>query len=66
MISDDHRWCDIGACGNPDVHTPRLDRFAEEGMRFERYTTPAPMCAPRPYGTLYRRISGPQRRLAKP
>jgi len=46
IISDDHRWCDIGACGNSDVRTPNLDRLAAEGMRFERYYTPSPICAP--------------------
>ena len=46
MISDDHRWCDSGTYGNHDVHMPNLDRLALEGIRFERYYTPSPMCAP--------------------
>lgn len=46
IISDDHRWFDSGAYGNDDVHTPNLDALAAEGKRFDRYYTPAPMCAP--------------------
>ena len=46
IISDDHRWCDSGAYGNGDVHTPHLDRLAAEGMRFDNYYTPSPICAP--------------------
>ncbi|MBB4080121.1 arylsulfatase A-like enzyme [Lewinella aquimaris] len=35
----------IGAYGNPDVHTPNIDRLAAEGIRFERAFAPAPVCA---------------------
>lgn len=46
IVSDDHRWCDAGAYGSGDVHMPTLDRLAGEGMRFDRYYTPSPICAP--------------------
>ncbi|MBT3272824.1 MAG: sulfatase [Spirochaetales bacterium] len=46
IISDDHRWCDSGAYGNADVYMPNLDRLAADGMRFDNYYTPSPICAP--------------------
>ena len=46
IVSDDHRWCDAGCYGSPDVHMPNLGRLAREGMRFDRAYTPAPICAP--------------------
>lgn len=35
----------IGAYGNPDVHTPNMDRLVEAGVRFDRAFAPAPVCA---------------------
>ncbi len=35
----------IGAYGNPDVHTPNVDRLVREGVRFNRAFAPAPVCA---------------------
>ena len=35
----------IGAYGNPDVHTPNIDRLIREGVRFDRAFAPAPVCA---------------------
>ena len=46
IISDDHRWLDSKAYGNGDVHMPHLDRLAVDGMLFEDYYTPSPICAP--------------------
>ncbi len=46
IVSDDHRWDDLGACGNADVRTPHLDRLASEGLRLDGHSTPSPMCAP--------------------
>ncbi|MFC1582779.1 sulfatase [Planctomycetota bacterium] len=46
IISDDHRWCDSKTYGNNDVHMPNLDQLAADGMRFDGYYTPAPICAP--------------------
>lgn len=36
----------LGCFGYPLVHTPNLDRLAEEGTRFSRAFTTAPVCFP--------------------
>lgn len=35
LVIDDARWDTVGAAGNPVVQTPRLDRLAAEGIRFD-------------------------------
>jgi arylsulfatase A-like enzyme len=37
---------DFGCYGNPDVHTPHLDRFAAESCVFRRAFATAPVCSP--------------------
>ena len=44
ILSDDHSVPFLGAYGNPDLKTPNLDRFAREGMQFNRAYTTAPQC----------------------
>jgi N-sulfoglucosamine sulfohydrolase len=46
VLSDDHSAAHVGAYGNPDIRTPHLDRFAGDGMRFERAYVAAPQCVP--------------------
>jgi len=46
VFSDQHRWCDLGCYGNPEVISPNLDRFAEEGLRFTHCISNAPVCVP--------------------
>ena len=46
FLADDMTYHDLGCYGNAEVHTPNLDRLAEEGMRFERAFNSSPMCAP--------------------
>lgn len=50
VLSDDHSLPHLGAygCSNCAKYalTPNLDRFAEEGMRFNRAYTASPQCAP--------------------
>ena len=36
VLSDDHSAPHVGCYGNTDIKTPNLDRFAAEGMRFDR------------------------------
>lgn len=36
----------LGAYGCPDARTPHLDRFAEQGVRFDRAWCNYPMCSP--------------------
>lgn len=45
ILSDDHSAPYVGCYGYP-VKTPNIDRFATQGMRFERAFTAAPQCVP--------------------
>lgn len=46
LLSDDHSYPYLGCYGNPDVRTPHLDRFAAEGLRFDRMFVSCPQCVP--------------------
>jgi N-sulfoglucosamine sulfohydrolase len=46
LLSDDHSYPYLGCYGNKDVHTPQLDRFASQGMRFDRMFGGCPQCVP--------------------
>lgn len=46
VLSDDHSAAHVGCYGNPDIRTPNLDRFASEGMRFDRAYVTCPQCVP--------------------
>lgn len=46
MIADDLLWRDLGCTGNPDVHTPNIDRLAGESMNLAGMYTPASTCSP--------------------
>jgi len=46
VLSDDHSAAHVGCYGNPDIRTPNLDRFAGEGMRFDRAYVACPQCVP--------------------
>ena len=46
VLSDDHSVPHVGCYGSGNVKTPNLDRFASEGMRFNRAYTTSPQCAP--------------------
>lgn len=45
-MTDDHSSPHVGCYGNPDIKTPNLDRFAAQGMRFERAYVTSPQCVP--------------------
>ncbi len=45
-MTDDQGWGDTGYNGHPVLRTPNLDRMAEEGLRFERFYSGAPVCSP--------------------
>ncbi|MCH2330409.1 MAG: sulfatase-like hydrolase/transferase, partial [Roseibacillus sp.] len=34
FLVDDMGWGDLGCYGNDVIHSPNLDRFATEGIRF--------------------------------
>jgi N-sulfoglucosamine sulfohydrolase len=46
ILSDDHSAPYLSCYGNEIVKTPNLDRFAAEGIRFNRMFTVAPQCVP--------------------
>jgi arylsulfatase A-like enzyme len=46
ILSDDHSYPHLGCYGNKDVRTPNLDKFAAEGMRFDRAYVSSPQCVP--------------------
>lgn len=46
FLADDMTYHDAGVYGNPDVHTPHIDRLAAQGMRFTQAFNSSPMCAP--------------------
>src|SRR4051812_6197276 len=46
VLSDDHSAPHVGCYGNREIHTPNLDKFASEGMRFDRAYVTCPQCVP--------------------
>jgi arylsulfatase A-like enzyme len=46
MIADDMSWDDCGAYGHPKIQTPRIDRLAAQGMRFDNAFLTCSSCSP--------------------
>lgn len=46
ILIDDMGWMDLVCQGNPNLHTPHVDAFAKQGMRFTDAYAPAPVCSP--------------------
>lgn len=46
FIADDCTFSDIGCYGGTNVTTPNIDRFAKEGMQFNRCFQAVAMCSP--------------------
>lgn len=46
VLTDDHSAAHVGCYGNADIRTPNIDRFAAQGMRFERAYVASPQCVP--------------------
>lgn len=46
IISDDHSTPFLGCYGTTDIKTPNLDKFASEGMAFDRAYVTSPQSAP--------------------
>ena len=46
VFGDQHRQCDVGCAGNPQVQTPAMDKLAQEGMFFPNTFTNVPICVP--------------------
>lgn len=45
VLTDDQAQWAVGAYGNPDIHTPNMDRLAKEGMKFN-FAMTCPVCSP--------------------
>ncbi len=45
ITAEDASWNWFGCYGNPQASTPRIDRLAATGIRFERAYSNAPVCA---------------------
>ena len=46
IMADDLGYGDLGAYGQGQIQTPRLDQMADEGMRFTQFYAGATVCAP--------------------
>ena len=46
IFCDDLGYGDLGCYGSDVNRTPRLDRMADEGVRFTDFYVPAPLCTP--------------------
>jgi N-sulfoglucosamine sulfohydrolase len=46
LIADDMTWSDLGYEGNPDIHTPNLDRLRTQSMLLRGMFSPATTCSP--------------------
>ena len=46
VFSDQHRFRDLGCYGNTQVHSPCLDAFAGESLRFAHCVSNVPVCVP--------------------
>lgn len=46
ILPDQWRGHDLGCIGNPDVHTPHLDRLASQGILFRNTFANSPVCCP--------------------
>lgn len=52
IYSDDQAAWAFGASGNPDAHTPNMDRLAAQGMVMENAFSVTPVCSPARAGLL--------------
>ena len=46
ICTDQQRFDTLGCYGNPYVHTPNLDRLAEQSVLFEYAFSQSPVCTP--------------------
>ncbi len=44
VLGDQHRAQAPGCAGDPNLHTPNVDRLAAEGLNFTRALAGAPLC----------------------
>jgi arylsulfatase len=46
ILADDLGYGDLGVYGQQKIETPNIDRLANQGIRFTRHYSGAPVCAP--------------------
>ena len=46
ILVDDLGWSDVGCYGSTLHETPRIDQFAEDGVRFTDAYAASPVCSP--------------------
>lgn len=46
LLADDLGYQDLSCFGSPAVKTPRLDKLADQGMRFNRFHAGSAVCSP--------------------
>lgn len=46
ILADDLGWGELGCYGQEKIPTPNIDRLATQGIRFTRFYSGAPVCAP--------------------
>ena len=46
VFIDDMGWGDFSCFGNTAAKTPKIDRLAKEGVRFEQFYVNSPICSP--------------------
>lgn len=46
LMSDDQGWGDVAYNGNKVIHTPSLDKMAQEAVQLDRFYAAAPVCSP--------------------
>jgi arylsulfatase A len=52
ILTDDQGYGDLGCYGHPHLHTPHLDRLAQQGLRLTACYAPAANCSPTRTGLL--------------
>lgn len=46
IMTDDQGIWSLGCYGNHEIHTPHLDRLAENGVKFDQFYCTSPVCSP--------------------
>ena len=46
VFTDDQGYGDLSCYGHPTIHTPHLDRLAQDGCKMTQFYVAAPLCSP--------------------
>ena len=52
ILMDDLGWGDLSCFGSRSIHTPNLDRMAEQGVTLQNCYSSSPICSPSRFGFL--------------